>query len=50
MFGGEFVFGRGYLGVDFFLMLSGYLMARVQEPRLAAWKDCLMADVGIGTL
>ena len=36
VFGGAFVFGRGYLGVDFFLMLSGYLMARVQEPRLAA--------------
>ena len=36
VFGGEFVFGRGYLGVDFFLMLSGFLMARVQEPRLAA--------------
>ena len=36
VFGGQFVFGRGYLGVDFFLMLSGYLMARVQEPRLAA--------------
>lgn len=34
-FGGEYVFGRGYLGVDFFLMLSGFLMARVQEPRLA---------------
>lgn len=28
------VFGKGYLGVDFFLMLSGYLMARTQEPRL----------------
>ena len=36
VFGGAFIFGRGYLGVDFFLMLSGYLMARVQEPRLAA--------------
>lgn len=35
VFGGRFIFGRGYLGVDFFLMLSGYLMARVQEPRLA---------------
>jgi peptidoglycan/LPS O-acetylase OafA/YrhL len=35
VFGGEPVFGRGYLGVDFFLMLSGFLMARVQEPRLA---------------
>jgi peptidoglycan/LPS O-acetylase OafA/YrhL len=30
------VFGRGYLGVDFFLMLSGFLMTRVQEPRLGA--------------
>lgn len=29
-------FGKGYLGVDFFLMLSGYLMARITEPRLAA--------------
>ena len=28
--------GKGYLGVDFFLMLSGYLMARITEPRLAA--------------
>ena len=36
VFGGPFVFGRGYLGVDFFLMLSGYLMTRLQEPRLAA--------------
>jgi len=42
VFGGTPVFGRGYLGVDFFLMLSGFLMARVQEPRLDAgmnpWK------------
>ncbi len=30
------LFGRGYLGVDFFLMLSGFLMARIQEDRLAA--------------
>lgn len=29
-------FYRGYLGVDFFLMLSGYLMARITEPRIAA--------------
>ena len=36
VFGGTPVFGRGYLGVDFFLMLSGCLMARVQEPRWAA--------------
>ena len=35
VFSGQFWFGRGYLGVDFFLMLSGYLMASVQEPRLA---------------
>lgn len=28
-------FTKGYLGVDFFLMLSGYLMARITEPRLA---------------
>lgn len=27
---------RGYLGVDFFLVLSGYLMARITEPKLAA--------------
>ena len=39
VFGGWFVFGRGYLGVDFFLMLSGYLMARTQEPRLAAGQN-----------
>ena len=29
-------FSKGYLGVDFFLMLSGYLVARITEPRLAA--------------
>lgn len=29
-------FAKGYLGVDFFLMLSGYLMARISEPRIAA--------------
>lgn len=29
-------FGKGYLSVDFFLMLSGYLMARMTEPKLAA--------------
>ncbi len=28
-------FAKGYLAVDFFLMLSGYLMARTSEPRLA---------------
>ena len=28
--------GRGYLGVDFFLMLSGFLMAGLQEERMAA--------------
>ncbi|HPZ46915.1 MAG TPA: acyltransferase [Novosphingobium sp.] len=33
------VLGKGYLGVDFFLMLSGYLMARITEPRLAASLD-----------
>lgn len=27
--------GKGYLAVDFFLMLSGYLMARITEPKLA---------------
>ena len=36
VYGGTPVFARGYLGVDFFLMLSGFLMARVQEPRLDA--------------
>ena len=30
------VFAKGYLAVDFFLMLSGYLMARISEPRIAA--------------
>lgn len=29
------VFPRGYLAVDFFFMLSGYVMARTYEPRLA---------------
>lgn len=29
------VLAKGYLAVDFFLMLSGYLMARITEPRLA---------------
>jgi len=33
-YGGARWFGRGYLGVDFFLMLSGFLMTRVQEERL----------------
>jgi len=36
VFGGLPAFSKGYLGVDFFLMLSGYLMARITEPRLAA--------------
>ena len=36
VFGGLGAFSKGYLGVDFFLMLSGYLMARITEPRLAA--------------
>ncbi|MCW1403180.1 acyltransferase [Novosphingobium sp. MW5] len=30
------LFPRGYLAVDFFFMLSGYVMARTYEPRLAA--------------
>ncbi|MBU6269000.1 MAG: acyltransferase [Sphingomonadales bacterium] len=34
VYGGTPVFARGYLGVDFFLMLTGFLMARVQEARL----------------
>ena len=29
------VFGKGYLAVDLFFMLSGYVMARTYEPRLA---------------
>jgi peptidoglycan/LPS O-acetylase OafA/YrhL len=36
VFGGLGQFVKGYLGVDFFLMLSGFLMARITEPRLAA--------------
>jgi peptidoglycan/LPS O-acetylase OafA/YrhL len=36
------IFGKGYLAVDFFLMLSGFLMARTQEARFAggraAWR------------
>jgi len=32
------ILAKGYLGVDFFLMLSGFLMARVQEPRFASGK------------
>jgi peptidoglycan/LPS O-acetylase OafA/YrhL len=36
VFGGfPHLFAKGYLAVDFFLMLSGYLMARTSEPRLA---------------
>ena len=35
-------FAKGYLGVDFFLMLSGFMMARVNEPRLAAGLRPLM--------
>ncbi len=34
-FGGTPVFGKGYLAVEFFLMLSGFLMAWTQEARLA---------------
>ncbi|MBW3617107.1 MAG: acyltransferase [Proteobacteria bacterium] len=30
------VFGRGFLATDFFLMLSGYILARTYGPRLAA--------------
>ncbi|MFM5929767.1 MAG: acyltransferase family protein [Novosphingobium sp.] len=30
------LFPRGYLAVDFFFVLSGYVMARTYEPRLAA--------------
>lgn len=41
VFGGQPVFGKGYLGVDFFLMLSGFLMARTQETRCATGLDPL---------
>lgn len=34
VFGGQPVFGRGYLAVEFFLMLSGFLMAYAQERRI----------------
>lgn len=36
VFGGQPWFAKGYLAVDFFLMLSGFLMVRVTEPKLAA--------------
>jgi peptidoglycan/LPS O-acetylase OafA/YrhL len=36
VFGGAMWFGKGYLAVDFFLVLSGFLMVRTSEPRLAA--------------
>ena len=29
------IFGKGYLAVDLFFMLSGYVMARTYDPRLA---------------
>lgn len=35
VFGGDRVFGKGYLAVEFFLMLSGFLMAFAQESRVA---------------
>ena len=35
VFGGTPVFGKGYLAVEFFLMLSGFLMAHVQERRIS---------------
>lgn len=35
VFGGTPVFGKGYLAVEFFLMLSGFLMAYAQEGRIA---------------
>lgn len=34
VFGGQPVFGKGYLAVEFFLMLSGFLMAYAQETRI----------------
>jgi peptidoglycan/LPS O-acetylase OafA/YrhL len=36
VFGGARVFGKGYLAVEFFLMLSGFLMAWTQEARLTS--------------
>ena len=36
VFGGERVFGKGYLAVEFFLMLSGFLMAYAQEARIGS--------------
>lgn len=35
VFGGQRVFGKGYLAVEFFLMLSGFLMASTQEARIS---------------
>jgi peptidoglycan/LPS O-acetylase OafA/YrhL len=34
-FGGYAIIGHGYLAVDFFFMLSGYVMARTYENRMA---------------
>ena len=39
VFGGFPYFAKGYLAVDFFLMLSGFMMARVTEPRLVGGLD-----------
>ena len=36
VFGGQRTFGHGYLAVEFFLMLSGFLMAHAQEGRIGA--------------
>ena len=41
VFGGKPVFGRGYIGVDYFLMLSGFLMVGRQETALAAGDSAL---------
>jgi peptidoglycan/LPS O-acetylase OafA/YrhL len=41
VFGGERVFGKGYLAVEFFLMLSGFLMAFAQEARMGGAKPFL---------
>lgn len=35
------VFGKGYLAVDFFLMLSGFLMVRTQEKRFGSLKAAI---------